>query len=48
VPDVGKLNRLTGWEAQLSLEQILDDVVAEVKASSDNSSVREGSGIVES
>ena len=35
VPDVSKLNRLTGWHAQRSLEQILDDVVTEVKASAD-------------
>jgi UDP-glucose 4-epimerase len=44
VPDVGKVSRLTGWQAQRSLEQILDDVVAEVKGGSATSSVREESG----
>ncbi len=29
VPDISKINRVTGWEPTLNLEKILDDVVAE-------------------
>jgi UDP-glucose 4-epimerase len=32
VPDVGKLESLTGWRAQRSLAQILDDVIDEVRS----------------
>jgi len=32
VPEVTKINRLTGWRAKRNLAEILDDVVAEVRA----------------
>jgi len=32
VPDTTKLRELTGWQARLSLEDILDDVIAESRA----------------
>jgi UDP-glucose 4-epimerase len=32
VPDTTKLRDLTGWQAKLSLEDILDDVIAESRA----------------
>jgi UDP-glucose 4-epimerase len=46
VPDVEKLRRLTGWQARRSLEQVLDDVAAEVRRGDDRGSVRQGSGSV--
>jgi nucleoside-diphosphate-sugar epimerase len=32
VPDVGKITQLTGWRSQHTLAQVLDDVIAEVRA----------------
>jgi len=32
VPDTSKLRNLTGWQTKLSLEEILDDVIAESRA----------------
>jgi UDP-glucose 4-epimerase len=32
VPDVGKITQLTGWRSQRNLAQVLDDVIAEVRA----------------
>ena len=32
VPDVAKIGALTGWRAQRSLADVLDDVIAEVRA----------------
>ena len=32
VPDVAKIRALTGWYARRALTEILDDVVAEVRA----------------
>jgi UDP-glucose 4-epimerase len=38
VPDVGKVEALTGWRAKRSLDDILDDVIAEVRMSSKSES----------
>ena len=42
VPDVRKLNQLTGWVSQRSLLQVLDDVISEVKGEVDAFAVAGG------
>jgi nucleoside-diphosphate-sugar epimerase len=44
VPDVSKLEALTGWRAQRSLAQILDDVIDEVRSQASLEPIRATSG----
>ncbi len=44
VPDVGKLEALTGWHAQHTLAEILDDVIDEVRSEVDQEPITATSG----